>query len=343
MSRRYAHLALLLSGLAPIIIVSAQQTAPAQAPTSEQVFKNIKVFNGVPASDLIPAMEFMSASLGYQCTDCHDPMDYSIDVPKKLTARNMVIMQRDINQKNFNGRLEVTCMSCHNGKEHPAGAPIPNGAHLRHERIENGPKPEDLFSKHIAAVGKPLAGVTRIGTLTAPSDATHKIETNPLTFQQAEGGMFRLDSADRKVVSDGKGVWYGTVQMTDEPAAIFGRIGRAWQGEQAFAGLERVVLSGKDAIGKSSVFVVRASRPATTSTEELWFDGKSGLLLRLVNVRRSTIGSVISMIDYSNYKTVSGSKVPMRVVMTFAGNERWEMNFKSAKAGAIDASSFKGN
>jgi hypothetical protein len=49
------------------------------------------------------------------------------------------------------------------------------------------------------------------------------------------------------------------------------------------------------------------------------------------------------MVEYANYKSVGGSKVPMKVVMTFAGNEQWAMEFKSAKAGPIEDSIFKGN
>lgn len=320
---------LFAASVLPLAVFSAQQNT---GPTSDQVFKDIKVFKGVPASDLIPSMEFMSASLGWQCTDCHDPKDYSANTSAKDTAREMVLMQRDINTKHFGGRLEVTCMSCHNGKEHPAGAAIPAGLNLRHQRVENGPKPEDLFAKHIAAVGKDPGMVTRTGNLTAPNDETHKPETTSAEFIQAPGGKFRSASGARKFGSDGTTVWYGTNPMTDEPAAIFGRIGRAWRGDQAFAGLERASFTGKDKLGKTDVFVVRGSRPATTSTEELWFDAKSGLLLRLVNMKRSTIGTVVTQIDYSNYKGVGGAKIPMKVETTFADGAKWTMDFKNAKA-----------
>ena len=61
----------------------------------------------------------------------------------------------------------------------------------------------------------------------------------------------------------------------------------------------------------------------------------------MVNVRRSTLGSVLTIYDYQNYKTVSGSKVPMKVTITFAGGEKWIMDFKSAKVDAkVDESAF---
>ena len=144
-----------LCGLVMVAGFSQKTEQSEQAePTCEQVFKNIKVFNGVPASDMIPAMEFMSASLKYQCSDCHNPKDYSEETRMKETTRQMVIMQREINAKNFNNKLEVTCMTCHGGAEHPTATPVPTGVNLRHERLERAPAPEDLFRKHIAAVGK---------------------------------------------------------------------------------------------------------------------------------------------------------------------------------------------
>src|SRR5438045_2719793 len=46
------------------------QSAPTEK-TVEQVFKNIKVLNGMPQSQLYPTMRFMAASLGFQCGSCH--------------------------------------------------------------------------------------------------------------------------------------------------------------------------------------------------------------------------------------------------------------------------------
>ena len=46
--------------------------ASAQAPkTTEQQFKNIQVLKGIPSDQLIPAMQFITASLGVECDFCH--------------------------------------------------------------------------------------------------------------------------------------------------------------------------------------------------------------------------------------------------------------------------------
>src|SRR2546428_14039971 len=48
----------------------ARTIKPAEK-TVDQVFKNIKVLNGIPQSKLYPTMRFMAASLGFQCGSCH--------------------------------------------------------------------------------------------------------------------------------------------------------------------------------------------------------------------------------------------------------------------------------
>ena len=326
----------------PVLFAVSQQGGEAQVPMAEQVFKKIEVFKGVPASDLLPAMQFMAASMKMECTGCHDAKDFSADTRAKETSRKMVLMQRDINAKFFNNRLEVTCNSCHNGQEHPAAAPIPNGIAMRHPRLDSPPMPGELIAKHNANVGTASVAIVRTGSLTAPSDVTHKVETQPLEFIQSTGGKYRMVSGERKAGSDGQVTWYGPNPMVDEPAAVFNRMGRAWRGEDGFAGLVGMSVAGKDLIGKTEVIVVRASRPATKSTEELYFDKKSGFLLRMVNFRRSTIGTVISSTDYANYKNVGGAKVPMKITTTFAGGEQWIMDFKSAKSDtAVSDAAFK--
>src|SRR6476646_9284840 len=72
----------------------------------------------------MPAMQFISASLGVQCDFCHvaGKMEADDKGPKK-TARQMMAMQAAINKDAFQGRLQVTCFSCHRGAEHPVSSP----------------------------------------------------------------------------------------------------------------------------------------------------------------------------------------------------------------------------
>ena len=69
-------------------------------------------------------MQFIAASLGVECDFCHnrEKMDSDEKKPKKI-ARGMMTMMFNIDKTNFEGRLEVTCYSCHRGAAMPVGHP----------------------------------------------------------------------------------------------------------------------------------------------------------------------------------------------------------------------------
>src|SRR5579864_4848843 len=84
--------------------------------TAGEAFKNIQVLKDIPASELIPSMRYVSASLGVGCDYCHEADHFdNDDKPTKQRARNMMKMMFAINQDNFNGKREVTCYTCHRG------------------------------------------------------------------------------------------------------------------------------------------------------------------------------------------------------------------------------------
>src|SRR6202044_2348345 len=91
---------------------------------AEEQFKDIQVFKGIPADQLIPAMQFIAASLGVECEFCHVQGAFEKDDKKpKLAARKMMEMMFTINQENFDGHREVTCYSCHRGSTKPVAMP----------------------------------------------------------------------------------------------------------------------------------------------------------------------------------------------------------------------------
>jgi hypothetical protein len=68
-------------------------------------------------------------------------------------------------------------------------------------------------------------------------------------------------------------------------------------------------------LGSHDVQVVQGDRPNGV-VATLYFDNKSGLLLRELRYSRSPIGRVPTQIDYSDYRDVNGIKMPYR--LTFA-------------------------
>ena len=93
--------------------------------SAESAFKNIQVLKNIPSGQLVPAMQFISASLGVQCNYCHEPDHFDRDDKKpKQIARNMIRMMSTIDKDSFAGTREVTCYSCHRGSIKPDACPI---------------------------------------------------------------------------------------------------------------------------------------------------------------------------------------------------------------------------
>src|SRR6201987_3827635 len=144
------------------------QTSIANPKKAEEQFKNIQVLKGVPADQLFPTMQFITASLGVECEFCHVQNAFEKDDKKnKQTARKMMEMMFAINKDNFEGHREVTCYSCHRGSANPQATP----GRMTEEPIEadrkeamSGPKAaevkdsaglsaEKLLDKYLQAVG----------------------------------------------------------------------------------------------------------------------------------------------------------------------------------------------
>src|SRR4051794_36184352 len=83
---------------------------------AEEVYKNIKVLTGVPASDITQTMHLIEAETGMDCTFCHVEGAFDReDKAMKQVARQMITMMQTINKTNFAGQQFVTCYTCHEG------------------------------------------------------------------------------------------------------------------------------------------------------------------------------------------------------------------------------------
>src|SRR5215472_18186447 len=114
-----------VAGLGLVKRVGAQ-AAPAKGQPAGEAFKNVTTapLKVLTVDDFLGAMGVMAAALGYDCADCHpgagsDKVDWVIDTPKKKTARKMVEMVTAINKTYFNGQQNVTCFTCHHGRDLP--------------------------------------------------------------------------------------------------------------------------------------------------------------------------------------------------------------------------------
>lgn len=115
------------SGAAMVLrSIAGRENEPA-----ESVFKNIKIFKGVPAGRLVNIMnQGFGRSLGVSCGFCHVPGKWDLDdKEEKNTARLMFAMVQTINRdyiskvpRDSGGPTPVVnCFTCHRGNSRPMG------------------------------------------------------------------------------------------------------------------------------------------------------------------------------------------------------------------------------
>ena len=108
-------------GALGISLAFGQAATESKPLMAEDVFKNIQVLKGIPVNEFMETMGFFSASLSYNCTDCHVSESlqswakFADDIPAKRRARGMILMVNAFNKANFGGRRVLTCYSCHRG------------------------------------------------------------------------------------------------------------------------------------------------------------------------------------------------------------------------------------
>ncbi len=96
---------------------------------AEQVFKNIDILKGKPASRLPGMMKALNGLLGVECTYCHVAGAWEKEEPEaKRTARRMFKMIGNVSQNYFQGKNEVTCWTCHHGGPKPSSGGAEIGA-----------------------------------------------------------------------------------------------------------------------------------------------------------------------------------------------------------------------
>ena len=106
--------------LLPLCAQPPQEAAKKSGPPAP---KNLKILK---PDEVRNAMRSYTQALGVMCTHCHVQGDFAADdKPQKTTARMMIAMARDVNQKfpDAASKTYVTCYTCHNGKVTPLTAP----------------------------------------------------------------------------------------------------------------------------------------------------------------------------------------------------------------------------
>ncbi len=304
---------------------------------SEEVFKNIQVLTGVPSDQLIPAMEFVSSSLGVECRFCHVEGHFEQDDKKpKQTARAMMRMMIALNRNSFEGHRELTCYSCHRGSRDPVGTPIVETEPQPSSRVANSetqelptklPTASQLLESYIQALGgaSAIEQVTTRVQKGVEKFGGDSVRVEIFTQAPDKQTLVRhLHQGDSLTVLDGQAGWFVNpgrplrdMNGSDlEAARTEADLQFPLHIRQMFPEL-RVEYPEKIGDRKAYVlFCIREGHPVT----KLYFDEKSGLLVRLGRYSESPLGLEPARIDYADYRNVDGVQVPFSVTISQPGN-----------------------
>jgi len=313
---------------------AAQAAAPTAIPKkAEEQFKNIQVLKGVPADQLIPTMQFITASLGVECDFCHVQGAFEKDDKKpKQIARKMMEMMFAINADNFDRHRAVTCYSCHRGNMHPVAIPVVMSEEPKpgmaapakaedeaKDAMDQGPAADSLLDKYVKAVGgtaaidkittRAMKGTIDFGGKSLPIDIYSKDPEERISFTHMPEG-------DSVTAFNGREGWLGTpgrplreMHGSDlDGASIDADLHLATHLKQMFS---ETHVRGTEKIGNQEADVVVGQREGKPPII-LYFDKQSGLLLRLVRYGDTALGWLPTEIDYADYRDADGVKVPFR-------------------------------
>jgi photosynthetic reaction center cytochrome c subunit len=333
--------------------VSSGQTAPnpAGVQMAEQVFKSVVVLRGISVNEFMDTMGFLSASLSYNCTDCHgeDAVDnwanFAKDTQKKNIARKMILMVRMINQTQFGGKRMVTCYTCHRGDASPKITPNlavqyapaedidANEVELANRPAAQGtPSADQVLNKYFQAIG----GAQRLGSFTslvakgtysgydtdnqkAPVEIYAKAPAQMTTIVHAPLG-------DSVRVFDGRSGW---IASPDRPVSLLPLTGGDVTGAKIDAtlvfstGIKQLFPQWRVAdttIDAKDVWMLEGIAPGQLPLR-LYFDQESGLLVRALRLIDTVIGYNPTQLDFSDYRLVNGIKVPYHQVITWTDNQ----------------------
>jgi len=299
---------------------------------AQQHPKNLQVFKDLPATQLDPTMAFISGALGVRCSYCHVANQFDKDdKPTKLAARRMIQMVFDINKGSFNGESAVSCYTCHRGKPLPVSVPAvgqnlwaPGPAAPVAETL---PSVKQILERYVQALGGADA-LNKINTRIVKGSriGADNVLVPEEVYQKAPDKLLTITSYPQVVFSNG---FNGTVAWghssrdgaTPLPDQLIAQIKRdavfykELKTDQIYSSL---TLLGKTPVRDADAYVIEA-KPPDGPIEKLFFDVKTGLLVRRYTESSTPLGKLPLQTDYEDFREVDGIKQPFLIHWSFPG------------------------
>lgn len=309
---------------------------------ADVVFKNIRVLKGITARELIGSMEYMESALGVGCNYCHVQGNFASDEkPQKETARSMIHMVNDINQRTFSAPT-VTCNTCHHGQPHPDAVPsIHQKEWMEIDRAaltdiapDSGTTLSAVLERHLEALGG-VAAVERIRTRTTKllhtpvreqnqRDRTDVKATPLVCYQTSDGKYFSRMPLDERRGNNGAGellrgydrmlAWAkngdrSPNRIFNEGLAIVVRSAELFPARRLLQDSRDVTLLGRAHVNDRDYYVVSATG-RDNSSERIYFDVTTGLVTRRFVTVPTVLGQIPIGISYDDYRSVDGVRIP---------------------------------
>jgi len=333
---------LIMLTTAATVLVSGRFIRPAATQGSEkpaeQVYKNIQVFKGLPAPQLIGAMNFMAGSMGVSCNYCHVPNQFAKDdKAAKQTARQHLQMTRALNEANFEGKTVVNCATCHRGDIRPNSAlKIATISSLQTVKSPASAAPlptvEQILTRHLAAMGgrqklenlrtlkmtgsremRNGADAPSVEQLEVHRKAPNKLMMNFGAAPNSSTQAFNGTTGWRRFNGRVGGISAADLVGARHDAEFFKNI----KIQDYYTSLQVI---GVEQVGGRDAYVIEGKlpelHPARTfgiETERLYFEVSSGLLIRRYVEFKTALGFLPEATDYSSFRKVNGLLFPFEV------------------------------
>jgi photosynthetic reaction center cytochrome c subunit len=346
----------LVGSAAESLLGQTASASPAKAKTAAEAYQNIQVLKEIPADQLVPAMQFITYSLGVECSYCHVEGALEKDDKKpKQTARKMMQMMAGINRDNFESKQMVTCNSCHRGSPRPISIPIIADVPLMtasesargDEAVPNTPSAEQIIEKYVDALGG-AAALAKLSTRQVKGTINVSGRNLPIEILSRKGGkqltVIHLPNGDSVTAYDGMSGWIAAPNrpVRDIPSV---EVASA-QPEvdlQLPLDMKRLFSEIKplapETIGNRETYVVAGMNSGELAAK-FYFDKDSAFLLRILRYTKTPLGRNPTQIDYADYRPQDGLKIPFQQTIA-RPNSRLTIQIEEAKFNvAVDDTKF---
>jgi photosynthetic reaction center cytochrome c subunit len=327
--------------------IASSSPKQGQEKMTDEVFRNIQVLKGLPASELQAIMALFTGSLGVRCNHCHVVNQFDKDdKPAKQTARMMIQMVFDLNKGKLSGKEAITCYMCHRGQTKPArvlglGQNLwqspPPGAKTEAKL----PSVDEVIDRYEQAIGgkaalakiksRVLKG-SRVGAdgVLVPEEVYQKTPNKLLVITSYPNIVFRsgFNGATGWAKSSS-----GDSQMGSEQLAELVRDAESYGNTRLRELYSQMRVEGRTTIGDREAFMISATTRGGL-TERLYFDAETGLLVRRYKESKTALGQFPTQTEYEDYKEVDGVKLPFNIRWSMPGRS-WGRRIAEVKQNTV--------